>query len=111
MEVVESAPSDHGIDLTLLRGRIEAGRTVGGTIHTASELRGLLDAAQESGMVATVPTELFLGALLLLVQNGTRNDSILPLSTGIAAMLVDIIERAGSPLIPQQPGSEEQLIA
>lgn len=110
MEVLGPIPSDHGIDLSLLRKRIEAGRMVGGTVYTAGEVRTLLDAALEGGVTDVVPAKLFLGALSLLVQGAVRDEQVVPLSTGIAEMLVDIVDDSVAPLIPQQPDGQELIV-
>jgi hypothetical protein len=111
MEVVKPIPSDRDIDLTVLRNRVEAGRRSGGNVYTASELFDLLDAARGGDPDAMVPAELLIGAVSLLLHGGIRRDQVIPLSTEIAHELVTLASSAESPLIPQQPGSEEQLIA
>lgn len=107
MEVLEPIPSDHDIDLSLLRERIEAGRNVGGNVYTADELFDLLAAARDGDPTATVPVGLFLGAMSLLLHGGIRKDQILSISTELAATLVTLASTQESPLIPQQPDGQE----
>lgn len=112
MEVVEPIPSNHGIDLSLLRTRIEAGRNAGGNVYTAGELFDLIIAAREGDTETTVPAGLFIGAMSLLLHGGVRNDQILPLSTELADTLVTLASASEAPLIPLQPdGGEQELIA
>lgn len=107
MEVLEPIPSEHDIDLSLLRARIEAGRNIGGNVYTAGELFDLLAAARDGDPTATVPAELFIGAMSLLLHGGIRNDQILPISTELASTLVTLASTQEAPIIPQQPDGQE----